>query len=943
MIELLAPAGSREALVAAVESGADAVYLAGNMFGARAYADNFDEEGMREAIRFAHLRGVHVHVTVNTIMDSRELPELKKYLRFLHEAGADAVLVQDLGAARLVRETVPELPMHASTQMTVHNLDGVRALEALGFSRVVLSREVTLEAVRHICAQAKAEIEVFVHGALCVCYSGQCLMSSMIGGRSGNRGRCAQPCRLPYTLVDEKDNDLLGDSAGKYLLSPRDMNTINLLPELLDAGVTSLKIEGRMKRPEYVAVAVGCYRRAVDSYLSGSFAVPEEDSRALAQIFNRDFTTAYLEKKQGRNMMSDKRPNNRGLMLGRVQEYYPLTVDSGQAVLRLATDLRQGDQVDFWVKVGGRVTATVQELQLVTGGKSKQKIAGKNKQNRNQQAKRGKKGRQDKEDKQGNSLNPQSLVSVEKAAAGDMVVLTIKGRVFPGDRAFKVYDADMMEAAKAMYNTGAPVRRSGVRAVVRAAVGQPLFISLTDEAGRTAEAETEFIGQEAMKRPLTEEAVAKQIGRLGTSIFALTELKTEICGNVMVPISEINEARRRCVEKLENMRLADFQQEAERTGREAAIAVKAGIATFRSALDKSGEKCAQAVTAKEAEVREVVAKKVIDNEAVYAVRDADAVNRTDAVNEAGTQAVRGGSKRKSRSEIGITVVADDLARLSAAIEGGADRIVFGGENYRHEAITLPMYGMAVKLAKTAGAKVVFNTPRIIRDGELSAFHKWLEGIRDMGADGISVHNIGSLYAARAMTGLPVEADFSLISYNIEALRHLAELGASRAVLSLELNMAQLADLAGEAPLPVECIVEGNLELMVSEYCCTGSFLGVLDSGSCGAPCVSSGKSFFLKDRKDIKFPLVMDQYCHMHLLNGSRLTMLSHAMKFREMGISSIRIDGRYMDEGQLRKTVRNYRRYMAYPAELTEAEKKAVQQLEGENITRGHYFRGVL
>ena len=377
MIELLAPAGSRVALVAAVESGADAVYLAGNMFGARAYADNFDEEGMREAIRFAHLRGVHVHVTVNTIMDSRELPELKKYLRFLYEAGADAVLVQDLGAARIVRETVPELPMHASTQMTVHNLDGVRALEALGFSRVVLSREVTLEAVRHICAHAKAEIEVFVHGARCGCYSGQCLMSSMIGGRSGNRGRCAQPCRLPYTQVDEKDHDLLGDSAGKYLLSPRDMNTINLLPELLAAGVTSLKIEGRMKRPEYVAVAVGCYRRAVDSFLSGDFAVPEEDSRALAQIFNRDFTTAYLEKKQGRNMMSDKRPKNRGLMLGRVQEYHPLTEDSGLAVLRLSDGISAGDQAEFWVKVGGRVTATVQDMQLVTGirGKSRQKNA----------------------------------------------------------------------------------------------------------------------------------------------------------------------------------------------------------------------------------------------------------------------------------------------------------------------------------------------------------------------------------------------------------------------------------------------------------------------------------------------------------------------------------------------------------------------------------------
>ena len=908
MIELLAPAGSREALTAAVESGADAVYLAGNMFGARAYADNFDEEGMREAIRFAHLRGVHVHVTVNTIMDSRELPELKKYLRFLYEAGADAVLVQDLGAARLVRETVPELPMHASTQMTVHNLDGVQALEALGFSRVVLSREVTLEAVRHICAQAKAEIEVFVHGALCVCYSGQCLMSSMIGGRSGNRGRCAQPCRLPYTLVDEDDKDLLGSSAGKYLLSPRDMNTISLLPELLAAGVTSLKIEGRMKRPEYVAVAVGCYRRAVDSYLSGSFAVPEEDSRALAQIFNRDFTTAYLEKKQGRNMMSDKRPNNRGLMLGRVQEYHPLTEDSGLAVLRLSDDICTGDQVDFWVKVGGRVTATVQDIQLVTGprGKGSQKNAGKSiKQGdkkipgRNQgknQAKNTVKNQVNSQTKnpaaKGNSLNMQSLLPVEKAVAGDMVALTIKGRVFPGDRVFKVYDGKLMESAKAMYSTGAPVRRFGVKAQVRAAAGQPLSLSLTDEAGRTALAETEFIGQEAMKRPLNMETLEKQIGRLGTSIFTLQELKAKISGNVMVPVSELNEVRRKCVEQLESMRLADFQAQAEAAGKKAAAAVRAGLDNFYLAIKKAGT---------------------------------------------------AGSGSPKAKETGITVVADDLAKLSAALDGGADRIVFGGENYRHEAITLPMYQMAVKLAGQSGAKVVFNTPRIIRDGELAAFHRWLESIRDMGAEGISVHNIGSLYAARKLTDLPVEADFSLISYNIEALRHLAELGISRAVLSPELNMAQLAELAGQSPLPVECLVDGNLELMVSEYCCTGSFLGGLDSGSCGAPCVNSGKSFFLKDRKDIKFPLIMDQYCHMHLLNGSRLSMLPHAMKFRDMGISSIRIDGRYLDEGQLKKTVRNYRRYMAYPAELTEAEKKALQQLEGENITRGHYFRGVL
>ena len=473
-----------------------------------------------------------------------------------------------------------------------------------------------------------------------------------------------------------------------------------------------------------------------------------------------------------------------------------------------------------------------------------------------------------------------------------MVALTVKGRVFPGDRVFKVYDGKLMESAKAMYSTGAPVRRFGVRAVVRAAVGQPLYLSFTDEYGNVAEAETEFMGQEAMKRPLTKETLMKQIGRLGTSIFTLRELKAEISGHVMVPVSELNEVRRKCVEQLEKMRLADFQAAADKARAEAAAAVRAGLANFYSVIEKTASE---------------------------------------------------NIRSRNRGETGITVVADDLAKLSAALEGGADRIVFGGENYRHEAITLPMYEMAVKLAKTAGGKVVFNTPRIIRDGELDAFHRWLENIRDMGADGISIHNIGSLYAARMMTDLPVEADFSLISYNIETLRHFQELGISRAVLSPELNMTQLAELAGQSPVPVECLAEGNLELMVSEYCCTGSFLGGLDKGSCGAPCVNSGKSFFLKDRKDIKFPLVMDQYCHMHLLNGSRLSMLPHAMKFRQLGISSLRIDGRYMDEGQLRKTVRNYRKYMAYPAELTEAEKKVVQQLEGENITRGHYFRGVL
>ena len=360
MVELLAPAGSMEALIAAVESGANAVYLAGNAFGARAYANNFDEAALKQAINFAHLRGVLINVTVNTIVDDEEIPALKKYLKFLAAAGADAVLVQDLGVAKIAQETVPLLPMHASTQMTVHNLAGVLALAKLGFTRVVLSRELSLKESRYICQNSPVEIEVFMHGALCVCYSGQCLMSSMIGGRSGNRGRCAQPCRLPYTLATAANDDVLAGKAGQYLLSPRDLNTIDVLPELIAAGVASLKIEGRKKRPEYVATVVSTYRQAIDTYYTDNgYQVTVEERNNLAQIFNRDFTTAYLCNRPGKTMMSDRRPNNRGLLIGRVQAY---DWDKRLVTVKLSGSLSIGDQVDFWVKVGGRVTATIQTM-----------------------------------------------------------------------------------------------------------------------------------------------------------------------------------------------------------------------------------------------------------------------------------------------------------------------------------------------------------------------------------------------------------------------------------------------------------------------------------------------------------------------------------------------------------------------------------------------------
>ncbi len=833
MVELLAPAGSREALAAAVENGADAVYLAGNRFGARAYAENFDEEALREAIRYAHLRGVAVHVTVNTAVDDTELSGLADYLRFLEEAGADAVLVQGLGVARLAREVAPGLPLHASTQMTVHNLAGVRALEDLGFSRVVLSREMSLAEIREICAESCAEIEVFAHGALCVCYSGQCLMSSMIGGRSGNRGRCAQPCRLTYELVDENGHEVTNGVAGKYLLSPRDLKTIDLLPELIGAGVASLKLEGRMKRPEYVAVATAAYRGAIDRALLGktSEAEAREDNRRLAQIFNRDFTTAYLLKNPGKEMMSDRRPNNRGLLVGRVVSY---DAEEKRVRVKLTESLAVGDQADVWVKTGGRVTETVRELCDANGKE------------------------------------------IERGFAGDEVTFPISRAAHPHDRIFCVYDSALSEEARASY-TGAGKRRIPVRLTVTALVGEPFSVTASADGVR-AEAKSDYICPKAEKRPLTRETLEKQMERMGTTAYSLEGLEANIGDGVMVPMSVMNETRREPLSRLDEPRLSQaFERRTEIAG-----------SVFHPA---SAERQAY---------------------------------------------------RKEKNALPKLIVhADTPDKARAAVEAGADGVLYGGDAFDHHLITPEEYRNVWELLRTEGRSVSLATPRILRERFLPPLTPLLRALSDAPADDVYVHHLGAMRVVREYTSLPVVSDFSLLVYNASAIRELADLGFSRATLSPELNLAQIEALTRGSVLPVECIVHGRLELMVSAYCAPGSFLGDVGSGACSAPCVK-GK-YFLKDRTGALFPVVTDAGCQMHILNAKVLSMLPQAGRFARLGVERIRIDGRYMTAREIGEIVRGYREFLYYDQELSEAQKERARRIEGGDVTRGHYFRGVL
>ena len=819
MVELLAPAGSMEALKAAVFSGANAVYLAGNNFGARAYAKNFDDENLEKAVKYAHLHNVAVHVTVNTIVDDGEFDALAKYIKFLEEIGADAVLVQDMGVAKLAGEVAPTLPLHASTQMTAHNLDGVTALKNLGFSRVVLSRELSLTEIKHITQNTDTEIEIFMHGALCVSYSGACLMSSMIGGRSGNRGRCAQPCRLPYSLVNENGVDMLKGKAGDYLLSPRDLATIEMLPELIDTGVASFKIEGRMKSPEYVATVVRVYRAAIDRALNGDFFVKEDEKKDLRQIFNRDFTTAYLkETYPGKDFISDKKPNNRGLLVGRVLKYENNTVS-----VKLSSDVQKGDTLEFWVKVGGRAAVTLDKIFDVN----------------NQE--------------------------ISKAKAGDVVKFHIEAKIHPNDRAFKVRDARLTEEAKNAYED---VKRIEVAAEVFAKIGEPLVVKFTDNLGNIGESKTDFIAEVAKNRPLTEETLYKQLNRLGDTAFLLKSLTVNIKGEVMVPVSEINEARRKAAAALENNRIAAFS----------------------------------------------LPNRVTKNFYIKTVhqQDVDFTSR-------------------------LIARADNLESARAAIDAGADGLIFGGETYNHRFIDEDEYVKIADFAKRRGREIYFSSPRIVKSDEEEHFAKYLRLFDKIKPHGVYLQNIGQILRAKAETTLPLLTDFSFIAYNSYTLEFLKSCGVIGATLSEELTLEQIKKLVKKAPLICEAIIFGRAELMVSNYCALGTFLGGRGEKECAVACK---KRYFLKDRMGEKFPIVTDEYCRMHVLNAKIRSMLPYIGELKKLPLR-IRIDGRYEEPKTLYKIVEAHKK----AENLTE---DAARELEAtlfnaKDITRGHFFRGVL
>ncbi len=488
-IEILAPAGSYESFLAAIRAGADAVYAGGPRFGARAFADNFTEEKLLEAIDYAHLHGRKFYLTVNTLLKDPELDTLYGYLAPLYQGGLDAVIVQDVGVLHFVRSHFPGLSIHASTQMTLTNAEGALFLKEQGAERVVPARELSLEEVREIADRTGMEVECFVHGALCYCYSGQCLLSSLIGGRSGNRGQCAQPCRLPYTVNGKKE----------YILSLKDICTLELIPEMIEAGINSFKIEGRMKKPEYVALVTSMYRKYTDLYLAKGrkgFLVEEKDKEMLMDIYNRGgFSEGYYQQHNGRDMLSLKRPNHAGVAAVKILSQKGREI-TGQAL----TDIHKGDILEL-------------------------------------------------DGPKGNADTRNNYTFGKGASCGSRVqILVPRGKQYTkGTVLYRLRNQELLDDIQEQYGSG-PVQEA-IDGILTVKINEPAVLTVTrDNVSVTVSSDE--LTEAAKNQPLDQARLEKQLKKTGNTEFYFKNLEIVTEGDIFLPMQRINELRRRALERL---------------------------------------------------------------------------------------------------------------------------------------------------------------------------------------------------------------------------------------------------------------------------------------------------------------------------------------------------------------------------------------------------------
>ena len=829
MIELLSPIGDFDCLKAAVQNGADSVYFGGSLFNARYNAHNFDADELKQAIQYAKLRNVKVDFTLNTLIKNNEFADAVELANYVYSLGVDAIIVQDLGLARYLIKNFPDLPIHASTQMTIHNLHGVKELEELGFKRAVLSRELSLDEIQYICKNTNIEIETFIHGALCISYSGQCLFSSSIGARSGNRGKCAQPCRLPYKLFstnnqkqklnqnksdtnnsincnnndndnnsnncNNNSNDICLDSG--YLLSPRDLCGLNYIPQLINAGVSCLKIEGRMKSPEYVATVTKIYRKYIDlAYSQKDYIVDQNDIDELIQVFNRGgFSSANFESTPNRNYVFKEKPNNIGIYIGNVSK---LNKEKGLVRLTLKNDVQIGDKISFEKE---EHKYTISELMC-------------------------------------NNNN------LREANTGDTVVIgRMKGNLHLGDKVYKLTDA--VKSKKIDEFIQKENKKIPLSAHIIVKKGVPLSLEVTScdkENGNyfsmSAKSVIDILPIDAITNPISEDRIKEQLCKTTNSQFEFKYIKVDLDDNTYVPkISYINQLRRECLEKLEEQAIQRFSRN------------KKNIVL--SSINSNINDIAQNNSNKSIIIQNNLCKNnIIQNNSDISVTGSNITNN-------------------ENSKICLLLNELDLDYDYSKISN-VDNIYVPLKYFKNK-----QYGEIIKTLSRNNNLYIY-LPTVLKDNFRNFYFNDIDAIiKKYKIKGLICSNLSCInYFSNLKGKLDLVANYTFNVFNNYTINELAEIGIKRVVLSPELDESNLKNITNNSIIPTEVLVYGKLVLMNIGYCLLGS--SNLCYPRCDMKCKENSK-FYLKDRLNMNFRLIPDSIQTISTLYNSKINSISYS------------------------------------------------------------------
>lgn len=829
-IELLSPVGDFECLKAAVQNGADSVYFGASSFNARASATNFDLRELKEAIEYAKLRGVNTHLTLNTLIKNEEFEDAILLAKKAYEFGIDAIIVQDLGLATYLINNFPNLPIHASTQMTIHNLNGAKQVEKLGFKRAVLSRELSLEEIEHICSNTNIEIETFIHGALCISYSGQCLFSSMIGGRSGNRGKCAQPCRLPYELKKEilenqySENLNLQTSNSKisdfetlnkipikestlnkgYLLSTRDLCGLSYIPQLINAGVMCFKIEGRMKSPEYVAIVTKIYRKYIDLALSGKkYVIDEKDKIDLAQVFNRGgFSNGHLDSNANKELVYKEKQNHMGIYLGNVSN---IKESKGHIFLNLNNSLSIGDTIQFENEI---TKYTISELII-----------------RNQNVK---------------TANEKQLVEIGR----------MKGNINIGDKIYKLSSKELSNIANLSYQNENIKIKLDAKIIIKENLPISIIVKTNKHCPKiykdiVVNMTSDIIPIVANSRPIDKERIISQLTKTNNTIFEFSNIEIELEDNLFIPsISKLNELRRNVLNDILSIAKSRIQR-----------------LSNSNILDNFNNNLSDNFISNN--------NTIINNSSIN--------NLSNDNNE-----VIHTLEQSRNISLLLNILNEnfDYSKLSNLNKIYIPLKYFSNKKYEKNILDISSKFNTYIYIPTIIKSNYYNILNNVVENSIEKYDIKGFVVSNISC-GIFIQNLSEKYNKK----FEFIANYTLNVYNSETINILKNLGISTYTLSPELDKKTLDSICKSNKMNTELIVYGNIPLMSTNYC----FLGITNKcyPNCEMHCKNKNLKYYLKDRLGFKFRIIPDSVQTISTIYNSKITSLNGF----EFNVDSYRID----------------------------------------------------